>query len=74
MSVTLTLHCEGCDCTAEGTDPLRKQWVSISGGQFHVSQLGDPAALTPEGWVMFDPSTFCTYCPDCWASITEATA
>lgn len=32
----------------------------------------DPEAVTPEGWVMFDPWTQATYCPPCWAAILAA--
>jgi hypothetical protein len=73
MTVTLTLHCGGCDRTAEGTGPLCKSWVPVS-QNFSRESLENPEALTPDGWVMFDPYTLCTYCPDCWTSITEATA
>lgn len=72
MPVTLKLSCGGCDATADATGPLRKRFVSFSGQDhgFGTIQLdGDPEDLAPEGWVMFDPYTFCTYCPDCWASI-----
>ena len=72
MSVHLALTCDGCPATAT-TDYLRKRFVSFSGrdhgfGHFYV---GDPEKLTPDGWVMFDPYTQCTYCPKCWAAIEE---
>ncbi len=71
MSVTIHLSCCGCDATAEGTAPIRRQWVSISGGNLHKVQQVPPTItdLAPEGWVMFDPYTLVTYCPKCWAEI-----
>jgi hypothetical protein len=71
MPVTITLNCGGCDARAEGTAPLRRNFVSFSGqdhgfGQFRTGTVED---ITPEGWMPYDPYTQCTYCPKCWASI-----
>lgn len=70
MGVRLLLSCGGCDATAEGTALLRKLFYGTRGdhgiGSYHI---GNPEALAPDGWVMFDPYTQATYCPDCWEVI-----
>ena len=70
MSVRLLLSCGGCRATIT-TDRLRKRFVSFSGRSygFGTYQLDDPEALTPDGWMMFDPYTQLTYCPECWAGL-----
>jgi hypothetical protein len=25
--------------------------------------------VIPDGWIAFDPFTYCCYCPTCWAGI-----
>lgn len=71
MGVQLKLSCGGCDATAAGTGALRKRFRSLNGKGYGFGswQLDNPEDLTPEGWVMFDPYTMCTYCPKCWQSI-----
>lgn len=59
MSVVVELHCDGCDAVAKGSRPL-------NAGAVVPSLL----AACPDGWVMFDSYTYCTYCPGCWAQIT----
>ena len=73
MSVMLLLECSGCYDATATVGPLRKRFVSFSGKSYGVGtfQLDDPEPLTPDGWVMFDPYTQCTYCPDCWTCIVE---
>lgn len=76
MPTTLKLSCSGCFVEAEGTKPLSRKFRSFSGndygfGTYVVEPIDDSV---PEGWVMFDPHTGCTYCPKCWADIeTEET-
>lgn len=55
--IRLLFSCGGCDATAEGTGPLRR------------NPSNTVEDVTPEGWVAFDPYTYCTYCPKCWAKI-----
>ena len=71
MSVTIHLSCGGCDATAEGTRPLKSEFVSFSGRSYGFgSMLQEKAtAVVPEGWIAFDPYTGCCYCPKCWALI-----
>jgi len=73
VSVTLTLLCGGCDAVTVATGPLRKRFHGTHGDYgFGAVAVDDPEALAPEGWVMFDPYTYCTYCPKCWAEIESA--
>ena len=72
MSVQVTFHCGGCDATAEGTAPLRVEFVSFSGrghGFGQVRPRNTVEDVTPKGWVAYDPYTYCTYCPTCWTEI-----
>ena len=72
MSVTVKFSCDGCDAAAEGTGSMRVEFRSVSGRSWG---LGSPVPVntvrdvTPEGWVAYDPYTYCTYCPTCWAAI-----
>lgn len=68
MSVTVHYLCDGCHVEAEGTEPIRKQFVSVSGRSYgfgsyrYVNTVVDVA---PEGWWAFDPYTQLCYCPEC---------
>lgn len=68
MPVTLKLSCGGCFTKVE-VGPLRARHESLFGGNLCARVVDKPESLTPEGWVMFDPYTHCTYCPKCWAEI-----
>jgi hypothetical protein len=70
MGVRVILSCGGCDATAEGTQPIRRRFHGTHGDWGLGRYLTDPITdAAPEGWVMFDPYTQATYCPDCWAQI-----
>ena len=74
MTVNVKFQCDGCFVEADGTEPIRKEFRSLSGrlwgfGSYHFT--GTPTSVAPEGWVPFDPYTHACYCPDCWAEITE---
>lgn len=74
MPVLVRFECSGCDAKAEGTERLHMEFVSLSGkshGFGRAVPANSPADVAPPGWVAFDPYTFCTYCPTCWASILE---
>lgn len=72
MTINVLFECGGCSAKAQGTAPLRREFRSYSGraygigGTVNVNTIED---VTPEGWVAFDPYTYATYCPDCWAQI-----
>lgn len=79
MSATLVLHCGGCE--AEASVPLRRRYETLCaaaivvGGESYdrcAVVTDDPEDAAPDGWVVWDPYTFCTYCPTCWASIESA--
>lgn len=74
MGVRVTFHCGGCDAVVQGRTSLGKRWIEVrrlgnlSKGYSRIDSVED---LAPEGWVVFDPYTFATYCPACWASIID---
>lgn len=74
MTVTLELRCGGCDERAT-VGPLRKRFHGTRGDWgLGVPRVDPVEDLAPDGWVMFDPYTYCTYCPTCWASIVAEPA
>ena len=76
MSVRVMFECDGCDAKAEGTAPLRKRFVSVSGRDHGFGTArweNTPDDVAPEGWVAADPYTYVTYCPKCWHEIESGT-
>ena len=74
MSVTVHFSCGGCDAKAEGTAPLRMEFVSVSGRSygFGAPRMANTIDdVTPEGWIAYDPYTYCCYCPKCWGEILK---
>ena len=74
MSVEVTLTCDGCFKTAPPYQVSRK-FVSFLGRNhgFGFNQTESIEAGAPSDWVVFDPFTHCTYCPECWQSICART-
>lgn len=78
MTVKILLECGGCDAKAPGTDWLKGRFISLSGqdhgigGMDYEHLLNSLFAACPEGWTMFDPYTYCTYCPACMEKINCA--
>ena len=70
MTVMLKLSCGGCDATAE-VGPVRRRFYGVNGKDYGIGRYAiDPVEdFAPKGWVMFDPYTQCTYCPECWDRI-----
>ena len=67
MSVQVTLSCNGCPATA---GPFKYGWVfgsTVNG--WTRSGLPSLQSVAPDGWILFDPYTRITYCPECWAII-----
>lgn len=70
MTVRISLHCGGCDAVANDVGRIRREFVSFSGRGYGFGRTHDRVEIdTPPGWVAFDPWTYCTYCPTCWAEI-----
>lgn len=72
MSVRVIFECSGCDAKAEGAGRLEKRFVSVSGRDHGFGAARWKVRVedvVPEGWVAFDPYTYMTYCPKCWAAI-----
>ena len=67
--VRLTFSCGGCH--EEATGSIRKQFRSITGKSYGIGSyfITDIEEAAPDGWIVFDPWTQCTYCPDCWADL-----
>lgn len=74
MSVTVKFTCDGCFAEAEGTAPIRKHFVSVSGRSYGIGSYrytNTVADVAPEGWWAFDPYTQLCYCPTCRESIEK---
>jgi hypothetical protein len=76
VSVRVVFSCSGCSAEVCGTGPLSREFVSFSGrgyGFGTIVQSATVESLAPEGWVAYDPYTYATYCPACWAEIETPT-
>lgn len=74
MGVRVIFECGGCDAKAEGTDRLRQEFRSVSGRSYGFGRAipaNTVEDVTPEGWIAYDPWTYCTYCPECFDSIAN---
>ena len=76
MSVRVSFECNGCFKKADGTARIERAFRSFSGkshgfGPAIGVYLNTIEDVAPEGWVPYDPYTYCTYCPDCWKAIEE---
>ena len=74
MSITVKFRCDGCHAEAEGTKPIRKHFVSVTGRSYGIGSYrytNTVAEVAPEGWWPFDPYTQLCYCPKCRAEIEE---
>lgn len=67
--ITLIFQCGGC--FEEASALLGRTFISVTGRPYGFGrwQTDNVADLAPEGWVVFDPYTQATYCPECWAGI-----
>lgn len=74
MSVKVTFECDGCFAEAGEPVSVKRRFESFSGRGHGFGVEEKVSDLAPDGWIAFDPFTSCTYCPDCWASITNGTA
>lgn len=74
MTVNITLSCDGCH---EETGPHRlphREFRSFDGKGHGFGVWVHPTledVPIPEGWLMSDPYSGCTYCPVCWADIMK---
>lgn len=72
MSVHVEFRCGGCDAVSAGTEPLRVEFRSFSGRSYGVGKAvasNTVEDVCPEGWIAYDPYTYCTYCPTCAAEL-----
>jgi hypothetical protein len=73
MSVKITLACDGCFKESGPHMLPHREFKSFDGRGYGFGVWTDPGLRDvpiPAAWVMSDPYTGCTYCPDCWAEIT----
>ena len=72
MTVKITLSCDGCH-VQDGPHMLpRRQFKSFNGSGHGFGTWTEPGlkdVAFPDGWIVSDPYTGCTYCPPCWAEI-----
>lgn len=71
MSAYVQISCDGCDKEAR-SERVSRTFNSFNGrgygfGRWHIPSIEEVASQI--GWVVFDPYTGCTYCPECWAEI-----
>ena len=74
MSV-IKMSCGECNAEKE-TKRITKKFESITGRSWGIGihKIADIEKLAEdEGWVLFDPYTQMTYCPECWKSIEDNT-
>lgn len=70
MSIKFTITCDGCSEQASSTGLFRRRFHGSNGDWgFGSARWPDPQTLAPEGWMLSDPWTYCTYCPECWANV-----
>ncbi len=75
MTVTVHYGCDGCHAKAEGTEPLRKEFRSVTGRSYGFGSaraVNTAMSVAPEGWWAFDPYTCLCYCPKCRTGIEES--
>jgi hypothetical protein len=72
MTVTVHYECDGCCAKAEGKEPLRVRFISITGRSYGIGSVrpvNTPESVAPDGWWVFDQYTHLCYCPTCRAKI-----
>ena len=72
--VIITYYCDGCDAKAETQGHLKSKFQGVNGRSWGFGAWTEETEHNaPEGWVIFDPYTACTYCEVCWSSIELGT-
>ena len=68
----LTLACNGCCDTVTVPVEVKVRYDPIS-HRVVRSEAVIPTVyeLAPTGWIVNDPYTHCTYCPECWQKVTQ---
>lgn len=74
MPVRVFFDCGGCPASVAGVKLLRPDVVydyvgaGLDRVTVHYPVIEDCA---PEGWMVYDPFSGCTYCPECWDAIVD---
>lgn len=71
MTCKLLLSCDGCHIEATSEKWITSRFRSFDGKGwgFGVWETDTIEDIKPDGWIVHDPLTACTYCPECWAEI-----
>jgi len=71
VTTKLLLACDGCGVKATSEKWLSRSFHGVNGKSYGFGhwKTTKPEDIAPEGWVILDPYTGCTYCPTCWAEI-----
>ncbi len=76
MSVEITYHCSGCEAKTTVTN-VEAECVVLAANIFTsegvVYKRPSIASVAPKGWMVYDPYTLLTYCPECWSAIKNGT-
>jgi hypothetical protein len=64
VSVRLLLGCNGCKAEVRG-GRLNARFVGFNGADYGFGRTEFELVEIPDGWMPFDPYTYCTYCPVC---------
>ena len=71
MPITITIECDGCGAKVPG-GAIRYEFRSFSGRAYGFGSVHQVVEMkVPDGWVVPDPYTYASYCPDCWAEIQK---
>jgi hypothetical protein len=74
VTVHVEFRCGGCEAKAWGTHWLKREFRSFSGRTYGIGGTVPSNTIediTPEGWIAYDPWTYCCYCPKCWTEIQD---
>lgn len=82
MSVDIVYRCDGCEAVRRAVSVRREYDVVVPGVIVRDGEAWDKVAVrtptiesaAPSCWMVWDPYTSGTYCPDCWDRIQGGVA
>lgn len=76
MPARLFLSCDGCHTETKSEKFLARRFIGVTGRSYGFGRWehDTPQDIAPEGWIVSDDATGCTYCPECWAEILAEVA
>jgi len=71
MTTKLLMSCDGCHIKTTSEKWFSRTFRSFDGKGWGLGVWEETEAkdIVPNGWILMDPYTGCTYCPKCWAEI-----